>query len=102
MGSRKTMRPAGLLVRSRIWVSGLVQGVSYRAFAQAAASRKGLTGGVRNLDDGRGEVEVEGHRPDVEAFVELLRTGPPTARVEDVQVQWDAPTGRYADFQIWY
>ncbi len=96
------MRPSGLLVRSRILVSGRVQGVAYRAFTQSAASRKGLTGGVRNLDDGRVEVEVEGHRSDVEAFVELLRGGPPLARVADVQVQWDAPTGRYADFQIWY
>ncbi len=96
------MGPSGLLVRSRIRVSGRVQGVAYRAFTHAAASRMGLTGGVRNLDDGSVEVEVEGQRPAVDALVELLRMGPPMARVADVQVQWDSPTGQYADFQIWY
>ena len=90
------------LIRARIWVSGRVQGVAYRAFTQDAASRMKLSGGVRNLDDGRVEVEVEGERRAVEAFVELLRTGPPMARVDDLQVRWDMPTGQYKDFRILY
>ncbi len=36
------------VVRALIWVSGLVQGVAYRAFTQRAASQQGLRGGVRN------------------------------------------------------
>lgn len=89
-------------IRAWILVSGRVQGVAYRAFTQDAASRMKLYGGVRNLDDGRVEVDVEGERRMVEAFVELLRTGPPMARVEDLQVRWDAPTGQHKDFRIWY
>ena len=90
------------LVRSRIWVSGRVQGVAYRAFTYDAAAGMGLRGGVRNLDDGRVEVEVEGDRATVEALLEILRAGPPMARVDDVQVEWNTPTGKFERFQIWY
>lgn len=83
-------------------VAGRVQGVAYRAFARDAASRAGLRGGVRNLDDGRVEVEVEGERAAVEAFLDALRSGPPFARVERLDVQWHAPTGAHPDFRIWY
>lgn len=92
----------GESVRARIWVNGLVQGVAYRAFTQRTASQQGLRGGVRNLDDGRVAVEVEGERQAVERLIAALRTGPPMARVQDVQVQWESPTGRYDDFRIWY
>jgi acylphosphatase len=89
-------------VRARVWVSGYVQGVAYRAFTQDAARRRGLKGGVRNLKDGRVEVEVEGARSEVEAFLGSLRAGPPRAQVVDLLVQWEPPTGWYADFSIWY
>lgn len=83
-------------------VSGEVQGVAYRAFTRQVASRMGLKGGVRNLPDGRVEVDVEGSRKQVEALLDALRTGPPLARVDDLHIEWESPTDRYADFQIWY
>jgi len=89
------------VVRAHAWVSGRVQGVAYRAFARQVAMRCGLAGGVRNLNDGRVEVEVEGARPDVETFLGLLRKGPTLARVADVQIQWEPATGRDVDFVIW-
>jgi len=88
-------------VRARIWVSGLVQGVAYRAFTQRAASQHGLCGGVRNLEDGRVAVEAEGEQQAVESLIASLRSGPPMAQVQDVQVQWEAPTNQYGDFRIW-
>lgn len=89
-------------VRARIVIGGLVQGVAYRAFTQRAASQLRLRGGVRNLADGRVAVEVEGDRRGVERLIEMLRTGPPMAQVQDVQVQWEPPTDQYQDFRIWY
>lgn len=89
-------------VRALIWVSGLVQGVAYRAFTQRTASQEGLRGGVRNLDDGRVAVEVEGERQAVERLIASLRVGPPMAQVQDVRVQWEPPTGQHRDFRIWY
>ncbi len=88
-------------VRARIVVGGLVQGVAYRAFTQRTASQLRLRGGVRNLADGRVAVEVEGDREGVERLIEMLRTGPPMAQVQDVQVQWESPTGQHQDFRIW-
>jgi acylphosphatase len=87
-------------VRAHIWVSGGVQGVGYRAFAQRVAIQKGLCGGVRNLDDGRVEVEVEGARTVIDSLIESLRAGPPMARVREVRVQWEPATGRENGFHI--
>ena len=89
-------------VNSRIRVSGRVQGVAYRAFTQEQASLRGLAGGVRNLPDGRVEVEVEGDRRAIEALIEILKVGPPAARVQDLQVEWATTTGRHKGFHIWY
>lgn len=89
-------------VRARIIASGRVQGVAYRAFVQEAAQRCGVFGGVRNLRDGRVEVEAEGDRQAIEELLTCLRKGPPRAQVQDVQVEWEPPTGLSAGFHIWY
>lgn len=74
-------------------VRGTVQGVGFRAWTQRAASQLGLTGWVRNLDDGRVEAWLEGEEADLRAMVEQLESGPETARVEDVEVRPVEPRG---------
>jgi acylphosphatase len=74
-------------VARRFLVSGRVQGVGYRYFAADAARREGLTGSVRNLDDGRVEACAEGEAESVVRFERALRQGPSRARVEYVQVE---------------
>ena len=88
------------VVRVHIVVEGRVQGVSYRAFTVQAARRRSLRGWVRNLADGRVEIEAEGNRENLHAFIRDLEQGPPLARVEQVCVDWIAPTGLEYDFQI--
>jgi acylphosphatase len=56
---------------------------------------------VRNLEDGRVEVQVEGEQSRLETFIETLRKGPRLARVDDLQVLWEEPTGRHVGFHIW-
>jgi acylphosphatase len=90
------------LTRARILVSGRVQGVAYRAFAQRAALQQGLRGGVRNLTDGAVEVQVEGDKGSIEALLQSLRVGPPAARVESLDVRWEQPVGEAPGFHIWY
>jgi acylphosphatase len=90
------------LVRGRIVVSGRVQGVGFRAFAARTATRLDLVGGVRNLDDGRVELEVEGRKTVVEALLDELRIGPPASYVAHVEAEWSAATGRYSNFSVWY
>lgn len=89
-------------MRAHILVSGRVQGVGYRAFAARVAAQRALVGGVRNLDDGRVELDVEGPKDLIEGVVAELHTGPPAARVTALTVAWHPPSERFTDFQIWY
>jgi len=74
-------------VRAHLLISGRVQGVFYRASAHEAAVRLGLTGWVRNVPNGDVEAEVEGPEATVDEFGEWCWKGPPSARVEDIEVQ---------------
>jgi acylphosphatase len=71
----------------RFLVSGKVQGVGFRASTQEQARRLGLSGYVRNLDDGRVEILAAGAEAALDAFAEWLWQGPPLSRVEAVDRQ---------------
>ena len=88
-------------VRAHILVVGRVQGVGFRAFAARTATRLDLSGGVRNLDDGRVELEVEGEKTVIEILLRELKIGPPAARVRTIEVEWGVANGRYSHFDIW-
>ncbi|HYR61222.1 MAG TPA: acylphosphatase [Actinomycetota bacterium] len=80
-------------VRAHVFVSGLVQGVFFRAETARRARRMGAAGWVRNLADGRVEAVFEGPRWVVESMVEWVREGPRGAAVSSVEVSWEDPTG---------
>ena len=80
-------------VARRYIISGRVQGVGFRFFAEAAAMREGIDGWVRNLPDGRVEVAAEGDADAMDRFERSVRHGPPAARVDDVDVTENVPTG---------
>src|SRR5437899_10867315 len=88
------------LVAAEVIVSGDVQGVGYRAFTQRVAKELGLSGWVRNLYDGRVQVEVEGPRAKVEELLARLRRGPSLAAVSDVSVTLKTPTRSIQRFTI--
>lgn len=88
------------LVSVNIIVSGRVQGVHYRRFTREHALRLGLTGFVRNLPDGRVELLAEGPRESIDELIAMLHKGPSFARVETVDVRWNALSGDYPDFRI--
>lgn len=69
---------------ARFLVSGLVQGVFFRASTQARARELGLVGHARNLADGRVEVVAQGEAGAVESLARWLQQGPPSARVAEV------------------
>ena len=72
-------------------MSGRVQGVGFRYFALDAARREGLSGYVRNLDDGRVEALAEGESESIVRFERALRQGPSRSRVEHVRIEDTAP-----------
>ena len=86
--------------RRRYLIGGRVQGVGFRFFAQAMAAREGLHGFVRNLPDGRVEIEAEVRYEAMERFEHKVRHGPPGARVADVEIDDAMPTGRDTGFNI--
>ena len=87
-------------VARRFLISGRVQGVGFRYFAEAAAAREGLHGWVRNLPDGRVEASAEGEAEAVERFEQALRHGPPGAHVEQLEIEHLAPEGRNSGFAV--
>jgi len=88
--------------RARLLISGLVQGVCFRAETVNEARRRGLSGWVRNLPGGRVEAVAEGPRGAVEQLVQWCRHGPPVARVTQVEVDWGTPAGNCDGFTVRY
>jgi acylphosphatase len=71
----------------RLRGSGRVQGVGYRWWAVAAATRLGLRGWVRNRSDGTIELLLTGPEDAVAAMIEACRRGPPAARVIAIEIE---------------
>ena len=81
-------------------ITGRVQGVGFRFFVIRNAKQLGLLGWVRNRTDGAVEIVAEGDKQDLQRLVSKLKTGPSTAWVENISIQWQPPLGHFADFVI--
>lgn len=68
----------------RVVVHGKVQGVFFRDSVSREAESRGLSGWVRNTDEGTVEALFDGDGAD--ALVHYCRSGPPDASVDDVEV----------------
>ena len=80
-------------VRAHVWVSGRVQGVFFRAYAEDEAAYRQVDGWTRNAPDGRVEAVFEGAAEAVSAMIQWCHTGSPAARVTGVEVAWEPPRG---------
>ena len=74
-------------------ISGTVQGVGYRRFAQLRAENLRLAGYTNNLDDGRVEVIAEGLKSDLEQLLHQLGKGSTHAKVSSIEATWAEATG---------
>ena len=83
----------------RAVVTGRVQGVGYRFFAERAARELGVRGWVRNLPDGSVEALAEGDDDAIASFLARLRQGPHGSRVEALAEEDRAVTG-LSSFEI--
>lgn len=83
-------------------VSGRVQGVCYRASAQMQATKLGLKGFARNLDDGRVEIMVSGDEVNVTKFIDWCHQGPAMAKVSDVTKTTVSSPENFGDFDVRY
>jgi acylphosphatase len=89
-----------MIIARRFIVTGRVQGVGYRYYVQDHAAVEGVHGFVRNLPDGSVEAVVEGDDESVLRVERALRRGPASARVEHVDVEELAPSGRATGFSV--
>lgn len=73
------------MTRYRIKVKGKVQGVFYRSSTQAKAKELGLSGWVKNLEDGSVLIEAQGEEQKLEKLIEWCHQGPGAAVVNEVE-----------------
>lgn len=81
-------------------VTGVVQGVAYRAYVQESATELKLVGYVKNLPDGSVEVLAQGYPNVLKEFVEYLHEGSLMAKVESVSVDWRSPRRTFDEFSV--
>ena len=87
----------------RYYVSGIVQGVGFRYFAQRMATRMGISGYTRNLNDGRVEVYAIGPAGSLAALRTALERGPQSASVSRLAEEDAEMDPRFSDgFSIEY
>lgn len=88
------------MIALRVRVTGRVQGVSFRAWTQAEARARVLSGWVRNEPDGSVSAHLQGAAGAVEAMRAALHEGPPAARVETVDASPAEPDPAITGFRV--
>jgi acylphosphatase len=96
------MRYKDMKSKAHVIISGRVQGVWFRANTKNKAEQLGITGWVRNTDDGKVEALFEGEENALEEMLEWCNNGPPMAKVKDVKVQRHPASDEYDAFVIKY
>jgi len=79
----------------RLYITGTVQGIFFRAFVKENAERYNVKGFVRNLEDGRIEIFLEGDTNNVNKMIELCEKGPRHSQIKKV----DMKPERFQDFK---
>jgi acylphosphatase len=80
-------------------ITGQVQGVFFRAWAQGEARELNVSGWIRNCPDGSVEAHLAGDEDRVERMVERMRRGPSNARIAEVTVE-EVPPEALGRFQV--
>ena len=86
--------------RAHIFYSGLVQGVGFRYTAKSLASKVGVKGWVKNLEDGRVEVVLEGRDDNLKTFLDEVDKSFVGHYVKNRQVNWEEPNKEFDGFDI--
>ena len=86
--------------QAHIIVSGIVQGVFFRAYTQQEAIAIGVTGWVRNTPDGDVEILAQGTKEQLERLIVWCHKGSPSSKVENVAVTWEKPGAGFGSFSI--
>lgn len=69
----------------RLYITGTVQGVLFRAFVKQNAELLNVKGFVRNLEDGRIEIFLEGDSNEVNKMIEICKKGPKHSQIKKIE-----------------
>lgn len=86
--------------RVHVWVQGRVQAVGFRAFVQQNAIQIGVTGWVRNVGYDTLEAVAEGTREQLNQFLQMVKRGPISSRVNDSREEGEQVTGEFESFRV--
>jgi len=81
-------------------LSGQVQGVFFRASTRVKAKNLRISGWVKNLPDGKVEIVAEGEKEKLEELISWARKGPITAKVENIEIEWQEYLGEFDSFEV--
>jgi acylphosphatase len=84
----------------QIYYSGRVQGVGFRYTVKTTATGFEVTGTVRNLPDGRVELQAEGAKEELEAFRQAIRDSGLEHFIRAEEARWGEPTSGFRGFEI--
>ncbi|WP_404330898.1 acylphosphatase [Mesobacillus maritimus] len=90
------------MLQLQIVVSGKVQGVGYRYFAQMKAVQFGITGWVKNRSDGAVEMVTTGTKENLDLFIEEIQRGNPFSTVDQIEISEISTGEKYQSFTIKY
>jgi acylphosphatase len=79
----------------RLYIGGTVQDVFFRSFIKENAERHNVKGFVRNLEDGRVEIFLEGNPEDVNKMMEVVKKGPKRSQIRNIEVKEE----KFQDFK---
>jgi acylphosphatase len=88
------------MLEAHAYVTGMVQGVGFRASVRRYAEEHDLKGFVANLPDGRVEFVVQGKKENVEKFLAELQTSPGLGRVDQLDITRRNVTKSFPSFEI--
>jgi len=83
----------------RLYISGTVQNVFFRAFVKENAEKYNVKGFIRNLEDGRIEVFLEGEIEEVDRMIELCKKGPKFSQIKNVEIK-EEKLQDFKDFKV--
>ena len=88
--------------RVHLFVTGRVQGVFFRQATRVIAIKNYVTGWIKNLDDGRVEIMIEGEDKSVDVVTKWCSLGPANSRIDDIKINQEEFLGEYENFEVRY
>jgi len=86
--------------KTRVIMSGFVQGVGFRHFVKSQAVKLNLKGWVRNMSGGEVEAIFQGDKENIEKMIELCKKGPFLSEVKDIKILWEDGDESFDGFEI--